>query len=106
MFQLIIVPANSASNSSLFFSTQEKAESAYKNIYDVIKGAKALEVIQQSDEFGITLTIDKANISYALLVDMVRQQDLQRALQVPQPPQGVERASALDLGSSLITEVS
>ena len=80
MFQVLIIPAKSAANISLFFRTQEKAEIAFNNIYDIIKGAKAIETIRQTDEFGVTVAVGKDDIAYAALIDMTIQSTLQAAL--------------------------
>lgn len=77
MFQIIIIPNNSTANGALFFKTRESAEATHKHIHEAQKGTLPAQVLICKDDFGCTLTIDKENICYCVLMDGEKQQELQ-----------------------------
>lgn len=76
MFQILIIPLHATANTALFFRSKETADIAHKNIHDMQKGTIPSEILNQTDDFGVTLTIDRANICYAMLIDVEKQQEI------------------------------
>ena len=80
MHQIILVPNNSTANAALFYRTREKADLAYQNIHEMMRGSKEATVLTERDDFGVLLAIPIANVSYAILGDIAKQNEL-RVLQ-------------------------
>ena|ERR1700677_1878880 len=85
MHQIVVIPSNSTANTALFYKTKERAEIALDNIHKMIKGSGVTDIIKQSDEFGVTLLMDKANLNYCLFIDMAEQQTLQAYVRMNNP---------------------
>jgi len=79
MHQIVIIPNNSSANTALFYTTPEKAEIARDNIQAKIKEGGDF-ILNQKDEFGVTLIMAVKNISYAMYIDMDKQAQIQTFL--------------------------
>ncbi len=74
MHQIVIIPSNSQSPTALIYNTKESADANYKTIHEGLN--KKDSYIWLSDDYGITLIIPTTSISYALVVDLEKQQEL------------------------------
>ena len=77
MYKIIIVCNNSSMPAALDFKTKELADAQYQNIHEAQTGSSGVTIITAKDEYGVTLSVDVKNISYAVLGDADKQMELQ-----------------------------
>jgi len=76
MFQIVVVPSDNKANAALFFKRKETADVAHKQIHDAQKGTLPAQVLNITDDFGCTLTIDKEKICCAMMMESEKQKEL------------------------------
>lgn len=70
MYQIVVVPNNTTANLSLSYKTKENANKAWESIFE--NGSS----VNETDDFGYVLVIDRDHVSYFLFVDVEAAEDV------------------------------
>lgn len=84
MFQIVIVPNNSAANTALSYSSKDNFDMARKNIHEKMKIGSNL--IVQDDDAGQTVEINADTISYCMYINIEKQQGFAIAMKASSQP--------------------
>lgn len=72
MHVLILVPKISGQQITLFYTTKEAIEGAHSNVHEFQKGNIGVNVLKAKDDFGHIVTIERDNLSHAIVIDPER----------------------------------